>query len=117
MERRKSIEHRGQVHTLAEWAEITGLSKGTIQSRLKNGWTVPEALDTPPIPHGQTREYIPQNKGCDGCRYWRLLHYSAGSAYHTRYCVYIIMTGHKRPCPAAHCTEYKPARRGQKGRK
>lgn len=117
MERRRNIEHRGQVHTLAEWAEITGLNKGTIQSRLKSGWTVPEALDTPPIPRGQTRGYIPQSKSCDGCHYWRQFHYNAVSACSTRYCAYIVMTGHKRPCSVAHCTEYKPARQGRKGRK
>lgn len=114
---RRRLEHRGEVHTIGEWAEITGLSKGTIKSRLRNGWTVQEALSTPPIPRGFGRHYTPVNKGCEGCYYWRLLHYSAGSAYHTRYCAYILVTGHSRPCPAAHCTEYKPARRGQKGSK
>ncbi len=114
MDRKRRIEHHGQVHTIEEWAEITGLSKWTIKSRLSNGWTVHQALDTPPIPRGQRRYCTPANKGCEGCYYWRLLNYSTGSAYHTRYCAYALLTGHRRPCPATHCTEYKPARRARK---
>lgn len=117
MSRSQIIEYRGQIHTIADWSKITGLSRETIRRRLKNGWTIQEALDTPPIPRGYGRHYTPMNKGCEGCYYWRLLHYSNGSEYHTRYCAYILATGHRRPCPAAHCTEYRPARRGQKGRK
>lgn len=116
MDRKRRLECRGQSHTIAEWAEITGLSSGTIKSRLKNGWTVRETLDTPPIPRGHGRHYTPSNEGCAGCYYWRLLHYGAGNKYHTRYCAYVLVTGHSRPCPAAHCTEYRPARKGQKGK-
>ena len=115
--RRRNLECRGEVRTLAEWEKITGLKKSTIQSRLKNGWTVEEALFTAQLPHGLTRKYTPESRGCRGCYYYRLLQYSTSSTYHTRYCAYILITGHKRPCPAAHCTEYMPARQGQKGMK
>ena len=38
------IEHNGEVHCLAEWAEITGLSHHCIRWRLLNGWSVADAL-------------------------------------------------------------------------
>lgn len=35
-------------HILAEWAEITGINRSTITSRIdKLGWTVEQALTTP----------------------------------------------------------------------
>lgn len=43
------LEFNGVCHTLAEWAEITGISKGTIWARLKCGWTTEKALTTIPI--------------------------------------------------------------------
>jgi len=33
-----------ETHTIAEWTRITGLSKATIEGRLKRGWTVEKAL-------------------------------------------------------------------------
>lgn len=38
------IEHNGETHTLAEWAEITGKNRSTIKSRVKNGWNIEDAL-------------------------------------------------------------------------
>lgn len=37
----------GVSHCLMEWCEITGLSRGCIQNRLKYGWTVEETLTRP----------------------------------------------------------------------
>lgn len=42
------IEYKGEVHCAAEWAEITGISKGTIVSRLRYGWTPEEILTIKP---------------------------------------------------------------------
>ena len=38
------ITHNGETHTLAQWAELTGIKSGTIQTRLTRGWTVEKAL-------------------------------------------------------------------------
>ncbi len=42
------IEHNGETKTLVEWCEIYKLSHTTIIDRLKTGWSVKEALETPP---------------------------------------------------------------------
>lgn len=39
------LTHDGLTLPISEWAERTGLKKATIQKRLRNGWTIAEALD------------------------------------------------------------------------
>jgi len=39
------LELFGETHTIAEWSEILNLKYATIWTRLKNGWTVEEALN------------------------------------------------------------------------
>lgn len=41
------VSFRGEVHTLSEWEEITGISQRTIRLRLKAGWSVERALTEP----------------------------------------------------------------------
>lgn len=42
------ITFQGAAHTIAEWAQITGLSRGKIKDRLmKCGWDIERALTTP----------------------------------------------------------------------
>lgn len=42
------LEYNGERHTLTEWSEITGLSVGTIEARLRLlGWSIEKALTTP----------------------------------------------------------------------
>lgn len=41
------LTHNGKIHTLAEWAIITGLNEETLRSRLSRGWSVEKALTTP----------------------------------------------------------------------
>ena len=38
------ITVNGETHTKAEWTKITGVSRATIDGRLKRGWTIEEAL-------------------------------------------------------------------------
>lgn len=38
------IEYKGQRHTVAEWANITGITAETIRGRLNRGWTGEKAL-------------------------------------------------------------------------
>lgn len=42
----KYLEYNGEVHTQIEWSRITGLGDAFI-SRLKNGWDLKEAIETP----------------------------------------------------------------------
>jgi hypothetical protein len=43
------IEFRGERKTLAEWAEVTGLDKRSLRSRIVQlGWGIEQALTTPP---------------------------------------------------------------------
>ena len=41
------ITYKDETHTLQEWADFLGASKGAIYRRLKRGWSVEKALTTP----------------------------------------------------------------------
>lgn len=41
------IEYDGEIHTISEWADITGIRKSVLYSRIKNGWEVKDALTKP----------------------------------------------------------------------
>ena len=43
----KLLTYKGETRTQQEWAELKGLTKGTLYGRLRRGWTVERALDTP----------------------------------------------------------------------
>lgn len=38
------LMYNGEIHTLSEWSEITGIKQSTLQSRTTKGWTVEEIL-------------------------------------------------------------------------
>lgn len=38
------ITYKGETHTIAEWSEITGISKSAIMHRIERGWTVDKML-------------------------------------------------------------------------
>lgn len=42
------LRYKGQTKTVAEWAEIAGLTKECLGKRLKRGWGTDEAISTPP---------------------------------------------------------------------
>ena len=44
------VVFRGEKRTISEWAKISGLNPGTINTRLKNGWPPERALTTPANP-------------------------------------------------------------------
>jgi hypothetical protein len=48
----------GVTHPLCVWSEITGLNAGSIRSRLRYGWSIEDALQTPIHPH---KPYKPQS--------------------------------------------------------
>lgn len=43
----RMIEYNGEIHTLSEWSEITGIKIGALNSRLKRGWSCKECIETP----------------------------------------------------------------------
>ena len=43
----RTISLNGESHNIAEWAEITGINKGTISSRLNRGWSEERAITVP----------------------------------------------------------------------
>lgn len=50
--------------------------------------------------------------GCDGCRYAIPVYIGDGEELMSA-CVYILRTGHRRPCPpGAGCQVYEPAQAG-----
>lgn len=50
----RHLTHNGKTRCLAEWVEITGIDGATIDSRLKRGWSIKQALETKPIKAGKT---------------------------------------------------------------
>lgn len=45
----KRIELDGESLTVLQWSRRTGLSRGAIEGRLRNGWRVRDALTKPPL--------------------------------------------------------------------
>lgn len=41
------LEHNGECKTLTQWSETTGIHYRTLQHRIKNGWCVSKALESP----------------------------------------------------------------------
>jgi hypothetical protein len=60
----KKIEHEGVVLSIAQWARRSGISRQALHERLKNGWTVTEALTLGKQPNGWRRRQLLQcNRG------------------------------------------------------
>ena len=47
----RKYEHDGLCLTLSEWAKLTGITHGSIQTRLNAGWPLAKALTTPNRKH------------------------------------------------------------------
>lgn len=47
MRSNRAITYKGETRTLAQWAELAGINKKTLQYRLNNGWSVEQAITTP----------------------------------------------------------------------
>ena len=46
------MTYKGVSRTLEEWAKVTGIHKATLQGRLKRGWTIEKAIETPLVKRG-----------------------------------------------------------------
>lgn len=54
------LEYNGEIHTLAEWAKITGIRRHTIDQRIRYGWSTEKILTTPTMTNKEA--------GAIGCR-------------------------------------------------
>lgn len=43
----RTIEYKGETHTVAEWAKIFGIKYATLRKRFVSGWNAEEAFHTP----------------------------------------------------------------------
>lgn len=59
----KFLEHDGQVLPVSEWASRIGIHVGQIMRRIQRGWSVGEAVTTPPGPNGRKKpkELLPKS--------------------------------------------------------
>lgn len=62
------MTHNGETKTLTEWSRLLNIHHKTISDRIdKSGWTVAEALETPPLKHQHVKiEFRGERKNlCD----------------------------------------------------
>lgn len=57
--RNRFYTHQGATRCLPEWAEITGINRAVLQSRITIGWSIERAL-TEPVRSQRTREHCGQ---------------------------------------------------------
>lgn len=43
------LEYKGENHTINEWSRLVGIRRQTILRRIKDGWSVEDALTKPPM--------------------------------------------------------------------
>ena len=114
-----SITYKGETHTLREWGAITGINPETIKSRItKFDWPVWKALTTPAGPQYGRRDKSrvpkpePKDKVSKCTKKCKRCFYSFNHSAHLPTCDYILITGHRRPCPAGdNCTEFTTKRK------
>lgn len=51
------LTHNGETHTMSEWAEIKGIKAATLYRRLKDGWMIEKAIETPVINGGENERH------------------------------------------------------------
>lgn len=52
------IEYNGETHTPGEWEQITGISRGTIAGRYRDGWSVDDIFNKPVIKRSGKRRAV-----------------------------------------------------------
>lgn len=95
----------GETHTISEWCTISGISYNGMYNRLKCGWTLEEALTTPPqhiTGHRDGRQRR-TDKNCVDCKYSMRLTLLNGGIWYA--CDHLGKTGKCRPCESGDkCT-------------
>lgn len=47
MSRNRVLEYKGTLHTMSEWADVLGMSYGTINHRVQRNWSMDRIVNTP----------------------------------------------------------------------
>lgn len=95
--------------TLRQICEKHNVNLNTVNSRLKRGWTLKDAIYTPARRERDSRkeDYVSTSKRCRKCVYRAS---SGNSSLYT--CDYIIATGESRGCKVRNCNKFKLAKKG-----
>ena len=54
-ESERVLEYKGVKKNISQWAKDKGMNVHTIAQRIRNGWTVEQALETPLVPPKERR--------------------------------------------------------------
>jgi len=60
----KFVTYNGETLCVTDWERKLGLTRSTIQSRLRSGWSIEEALTTPQLARNQHRCYANRGPSC-----------------------------------------------------
>lgn len=60
------LEYNGEIHTISEWSEITGICKSTLRNRRLRGWSAERVL-TAPVTHGNQYIFYKAEREAKGC--------------------------------------------------
>jgi hypothetical protein len=41
------VIYDGEIHTIAEWANLAGVKQSTLRERLRRGWSMAQAMNAP----------------------------------------------------------------------
>lgn len=108
------FEYKGRMQSIVDWSKETGVKYNLLQDRLRSGWTMTEAIETPigKLPERlvlkrQSEKHV---SPCEGCKHYAPLadSYENGS----KFCSYCLDEGRRRPCPAGKgCTVKEAGKR------
>ena len=105
MKKSDLFTYNGETRTIEEWCDISGITYNGLSYRLKYGWTMEEALNTPTMQKtGRKDGRKPRaDRNCVDCEYsMRLILLNCGVWYA---CDYLGRTGKRRPCESGDkCT-------------
>ena len=104
----------GKAHTLGEWCEKLGMSVDGVKGRFRRGWSVKDALTTPPT--YVTGEKLPEqprpDRNCKTCTMSMQVWLDDMGVYYA--CDYLGRVGKRRPCEYGDgCTVKLKKKRGK----